>query len=63
MMMHHLRVREYSREQTQGESDFTPKKCARKNTSREWCDGGVTKDVSHFSYLRYGLDRFSDATN
>ena len=60
--MMHRRVWEfYSREQT--ERDFTPKKCARKNTSREWCDGGVTKDVSHFSYLRYGLDRFSDATN
>ena len=43
--------------------DFTPKKCARKNISREWCDGGVAKDVSHFSYLRYVLDRFSDATN
>ncbi len=63
MMMHHLRVREYSRKQTQGESDFTPKKCARKNTSREWCDGGVASDVSHFSYLRYVLERFSDATN
>ena len=45
------------------ERDFTPKKCARKNISREWCDGGVAKDVSHFSYLRYVLDRFSDATN
>lgn len=43
--------------------DFTPKKCARKNISREWCDGGVAKDVSHFSYLRYVLERFSDATN
>ena len=45
------------------ERDFTPKKCARKNISREWCDGGVAKDVSHFSYLRYVLERFSDATN
>ena len=63
--MMHRRVKEYSREQTHGERerDFTPKKCARKNISREWCDGGVAKDVSHFSYLRYVLDRFSDATN
>ena len=38
----HRRVWEfYSREQT--ERDFTPKKCARKNISREWCDGVVSR--------------------
>ena len=43
--MMHRRVKEYSREQTHGERerDFTPKKCARKNISREWCDGGVSR--------------------
>ena len=62
----HRRVWEYSREQTHGEREreILRLKCARKNISLcEWCDGGVAKDVSHFSYLRYVLDRFSDATN